>query len=259
MSFIQWCCERGAKSYVAKEISGRGRRRSRDEKGNQGVGDLRFINISQLFSTYFFFNYFILYHFFYSFFTHDIYPHPHPRPTTSTHVTYDPRHLATLAKPNQVARASRASKCNLWFLKNLYECWFIPNCTRKILWIHAKIWLFPLYVSLLVTAPYCSLQMTTSTKIMVKVLTGEYWKIKTQKLEICLLKTDVFCHFMFSTFYVFPLPPRKEIQLLPRFLCCVLFIWVLVEESVTTGVSSMAFFVVHAGFYSRVRRKLKRF
>ena len=64
---------------------------------------------------------------------------------------------------------------------------------------------------------------------------------------------------MFSTFYVFPLPPRKEIQLLPRFLCCVLFIWVLVEESVTTGVSSMAFFVVHAGFYSRVREKTKTF
>ena len=85
MPFIQWWCERGAKSYVAKEISGRGRRRSRDEKGNQGVGDLRFINISQLFSIYFFFNYFLLYHFFYSFFPHDIYPHPHPRPTTSTH------------------------------------------------------------------------------------------------------------------------------------------------------------------------------
>ena len=84
-------------------------------------------------------------------------------------------------------------------------------------------------------------------------------KDKTQKLEICLLKTDVFCHFMLSTFHVFPLPPRKEIQLLPRFLCCVLFIWVLVEESVTTGVSSMAFFVVHAGFYSRVREKTKTF
>ena len=64
---------------------------------------------------------------------------------------------------------------------------------------------------------------------------------------------------MLSTFHVFPLPPRKEIQLLPRFLCCVLFIWVLVEESVTTGVSSMAFFVVHAGFSSRVREKTKTF
>ena len=240
MPFIQWWCERGAKSYVAKDISGRGRRRSREEKGNQGVGDLRFINISQLFSTYFFSitSYYII---FSILFLPTTFTHTHTHDPRPLHTTYDPRHLATLAKPNQVARASRASKCNLWFLKNLYECWFIPNCTRKILWIHAKIWLFPLYVSLLVTAPYCSLQMTTSTKIMVKVLTGEYWKIKTQKLEICLLKTDVFFHFMLSTFHVFPLPPRQEIQLLPRFLCCVLFIWVLVEESVTTGVSSMAF------------------
>ena len=36
------------------------------------------------------------------FFTHDIYPHPHPRPTATTHdlyplpTTHDPRHLATL-------------------------------------------------------------------------------------------------------------------------------------------------------------------
>ena len=71
--------------------TGRGRR-SRDEKGNQGVGDIRFTNILQLFSIYFFFfNYFTLSLFFYAFFTHDIYPHPHPRPTT-----HDPRHLATL-------------------------------------------------------------------------------------------------------------------------------------------------------------------
>ena len=55
MSFIQLCCERGAKSHVAQEISGRGRRRVRDEKGNQGVGDFRFINILQFFSIYFFF------------------------------------------------------------------------------------------------------------------------------------------------------------------------------------------------------------
>ena len=37
-------------------------------------------------------------------------------------------------------------------------------------------------------------------------------------------------------FQSFPLPPRKEIQLLSRFLWCVLFIWVLVEESVVSGV-----------------------
>ena len=164
MPFIQWWCERGAKSYVAKEISGRGRRRSRDEKGNQGVGDLRFINISQLFSTYFFFQLLHTISFFLFFF----YPRHLPTPTPTTHDLYP-------LLSNKAARARRASKCNLWFLKNLYECWFIPNCTRKILWIHAKIWLFPFYVSLLVAAPYCSLQMTTSTKIMVKILTGEYW------------------------------------------------------------------------------------
>ena len=80
MSFIQSCGERGKKSA-------RGRRRSRDEKGNQGVRDFRFINILQLFSIYFFFEllYFITFFFQTFFFTHEIYPHPHPRPTTSTH------------------------------------------------------------------------------------------------------------------------------------------------------------------------------
>ena len=85
MYFIQCGCERGAKSHVAKEISGRGRRRSRDEKGNQGVGDFQFINILQLFLFISSFQLFLLYHFFYTFLTHDIYAHPHPQPTTSTH------------------------------------------------------------------------------------------------------------------------------------------------------------------------------
>ena len=107
MPFIQWWCEREAKSYVAKEISGRGRRRSRDEKGNQGVGDLRFINISQLFSTYFCFNYFILYHFFLFFSLLTTFTHTH---------THDPRHLATLAKPTELHEpVERASAiCSFW-------------------------------------------------------------------------------------------------------------------------------------------------
>ena len=76
--------------------TGRGRR-SRDEKGNQGVGDILFTNILQLFSIYFFFSITLLYHLYPILFhprhlptptptthTHD----PHPRPTTSTH---DPR------------------------------------------------------------------------------------------------------------------------------------------------------------------------
>ena len=75
-------------------------RRSRDEKGNQEVGDIRFTNILQLFSIYFFFNYFTLSLFFLYFF----HPRhlPTPTPKTLTHdprplpTTYDPRHLATL-------------------------------------------------------------------------------------------------------------------------------------------------------------------
>ena len=66
--------------------TGRGRRRSRDEKVNLGVGDFRFTNILQIFP---FFSITSLYHFFlYSF-----YPRHLPTPTPSTH---DPRHLATL-------------------------------------------------------------------------------------------------------------------------------------------------------------------
>ena len=69
---------------VKVEPSPKGRgRRSRDEKGNQKVGDIRFTNISQLFSIYFFFSITLLYHIFpILFFTHDIYPHQLPRPTT---------------------------------------------------------------------------------------------------------------------------------------------------------------------------------
>ena len=76
--------------------TGRGRR-SRDEKGNQGVGDIRFANKSftPFFYSFLFFNYFTFLLFFYTFFAHDIYPHPHPHPRPLP-TTHDPRHLATL-------------------------------------------------------------------------------------------------------------------------------------------------------------------
>ena len=105
MSFIQWWCERGSKSHVAKEISGKGRRRSGDEKGNQGVGDFRFINILQISSIYY---YYFCYHLFSILFLPTTFTHTHththdshPRPTTSTHYprptthTHDPRPLPT--------------------------------------------------------------------------------------------------------------------------------------------------------------------
>ena len=73
-------------SEVVKEEpspTGRGRR-SRDD---QGVGDIRFTNILQLFSIYFFFSITLLYHIFPILFL----------PTTFTHTNFhDPQHLATL-------------------------------------------------------------------------------------------------------------------------------------------------------------------
>ena len=86
MSFIQLCCERRAKSQVAQEISGRGQRRSRDEKDNQRAGDFRFMKIPQLFR---FISFFLLLYFI-SFsipfvpttFTHTHTHDPHPLPTT---------------------------------------------------------------------------------------------------------------------------------------------------------------------------------
>ena len=92
MSLIQWCCKRGSLRWLRKNQEA-GRRRSR-EKGNQGVGDFSFI------TTTIFFNYFTL-SFFSWLFTHGIYPHPHPRPTTHDPrplpTSHDPQHLSTLA------------------------------------------------------------------------------------------------------------------------------------------------------------------
>ena len=72
-------------SQVAKEISGRGRTRSRHEKGNQGVWDFRFIN--KYFITFFLI---IIIIFILSFFSILFLP------TTFTHThTHDPRPLPT--------------------------------------------------------------------------------------------------------------------------------------------------------------------
>ena len=89
---------------MAKEISGRGRRRSRNEKGNQGVGYFRFINVVQIFSIYCCFFIVVIFcsiPFLPTTFTQT---HTHdPRPLPTTH---DPRHLATLVK-NIAAGAAR--------------------------------------------------------------------------------------------------------------------------------------------------------
>ena len=92
--FLHICCERGVKSNVAKELSGRGRTRS-SEKGNQGVGDVRFINILQLNFFYLFFLIALLHHFF----PYLFYPRNLPTPTT-----HAPRHLATLVSSHLLSK-----------------------------------------------------------------------------------------------------------------------------------------------------------
>ena len=93
--------------------TGRGRR-SRDEKGNQEVGDIRFTNILKTFFYLFhFFNYFTLSLFSILFlpttFTHT-HTHTHdPRPTTSTHdsrpttFSYTPFHFSFLLSPRNAS------------------------------------------------------------------------------------------------------------------------------------------------------------
>ena len=76
--------------HVAKEKSGRRQRRSR-EKGNQGVGDFRYINFTIFFLFLFQLLYFII--FFSILFSLTTFTHTHdPRPLPTTH---NPRHLAT--------------------------------------------------------------------------------------------------------------------------------------------------------------------
>ena len=67
--------------HVAKEKSGRRQRRSR-EKGNQGVGDFRYINFTIFFLFLFQLLYFII---FFLFFFH---PRHSPTPTPTTHDLY---------------------------------------------------------------------------------------------------------------------------------------------------------------------------
>ena len=92
--------------------------------------------------------------------------------------------------------------CGLW---KIYECWFIPNCTRKIMWllvnnVRANIWLaFPL---LRVTVCHRSLFPPTNDNLVTSRKIGQNFDrwtgIKTHQLEICFPK-----NWSVLTFYVF--------------------------------------------------------
>ena len=132
----------------------------------------------------------------------------------------------------------------------MYECWFITNCTRKIVWllvnnIHSKFGLLSAFRCHRVTPPCSPLQMTTSTKTG---LNFDRWILMGKNtLEARNLFTENWSllSFYIFNFQVIPLPPPKELQLRSSFfvMFCIHSIWVLVEESVATGISAMAVFV----------------
>ena len=139
---------------MAKEILGRGRKGSR-EKGNQGVGDSRYINILQHFSMFSItLSYFLFY----------FYPRHLPTPTTNTHTTsiHYPRHLATLSYNLVISRrscAGKATKKCTWpscrrcrsFVRSLSPCdegkKNLPKCvccTFSVNYVHWQFYQVPL-------------------------------------------------------------------------------------------------------------------
>ena len=125
-------------------IRKRTKKRPWQKKGNQGVGDVRFINILQLVSIYFFFSIILLCHFF----SIRFYPRhlptpthttrdPHPRPTTSTHyprpTTFSytlfcsVNHLSgPLRKQCLLARVQKVMVCDSWLVD------FDPFCLFRV-------------------------------------------------------------------------------------------------------------------------------
>ena len=133
MPFIQWCYKRRPKSKVAKEISGRGRRKSR-EKGNELVGNFRFINNLKLFYIYFVLIT-LLYHFFPILFLPTTFTHTHAFYPLSPTFSYTPFHVTS-----RCSCAGTAKKCTkkrdargelLFCSLNLLLFWRSACCRRR--------------------------------------------------------------------------------------------------------------------------------
>ena len=129
MSFIQWCCERGAKSH-RKSTKKPWRSRSSRYSFHK--------HFTTFFYLFLFFNYFTLSLFFYTFFTHDIYPHPHlhphPRPTTSIHdprpttFSYTPKDLAVNHLPLEALPAVQTWTANCKRDRKAVVTWHFAVC-----------------------------------------------------------------------------------------------------------------------------------
>ena len=122
---------------MSKEISGRGRRRSRGVKGNQGVGDFRSINILQFFSIYYYYYYlFIIFSLLFlpTTFTHTHTHDPQPRPMTSTHYPRPTTFSYTRETPPELFEKS----CGLFYIlfeltnEKMKEIRPTPNITARL-------------------------------------------------------------------------------------------------------------------------------
>ena len=170
---------------------------------------------------------------------------------------WDKSARADVSKTYQISWARRASAiCGLW---KIYKCWFIQIAREKpcdyllIIYMQKLESLFLVYMSALVTAPCSRRQMTTSITIGQNV---DRWMLMDKNAAARNLLTE--------NWSMFSLPPRRKNRTaikIPLFVVFCLFgFWLRkASQGLATGVSSMAVFVVHVGFYSRAREKTKAF
>ena len=146
MSFIQWWCERGAKSHVAKEVSGLKKRTKKKPAWRKGQSRGWRFSFYKYF-TVFFYLLLLFYYFFYTFFTHDIYPHlahthtrdPHSRPTTSPHYprpTTSPHYPRPTTSPQVPTTHDIQLHC--YMMGSLREC---IHQVLTIIWLWNFRWL----------------------------------------------------------------------------------------------------------------------
>ena len=123
-----------------------------------------------------------------------------------------------VSKTYQISWARRTNAiCGLW---KIYKCWFIQIAREKpcdyllIIYMQKLESLFFFYMSALVTAPCSRLQMTTSITIGQNV---DRWMLMDKNAAARNLFTE--------NWSFFSLPPRREIQLVSRFLYLLCFVY----------------------------------
>ena len=109
------------------------------------------------------------------------------------------KHEQIFQRLQKIARGRRASAiCSLW---KICECLFIPNCTRKIIWLLVN----NIQVTISVTLQHCAWQMkatiaATST-LLDKNLTCEFKHKNSFTLSKSCIKTEQFLWTLKSSLY----------------------------------------------------------